>query len=53
MGLAFVKGITFRIGICSVPRYWSHLVPLVAEGRITREMALSLAEEQKLITAGA
>ena len=26
---------------------------LVAEGRITREMALSLAEEQKLITAGA
>ena len=26
---------------------------LVAKGRITREVALSLAEEQKLITAGA
>lgn len=41
MALALVKGITFRIGICSVPRYWTHLVPLVAEGRIRPEFVFS------------
>ncbi len=51
MGLALMKGITFRIGVCSVPRYWSHLVPLVAEGRIrpdfvfTHRMGLSQGSE--------
>jgi len=51
MALALVKGITFRTGICSVPRYWPHLVPLVAEGRIrpefvfTHRMGLSQGRE--------
>ncbi len=34
MVLALMKGITFRIGVCPVPRLWPHLVPLLAEGRL-------------------
>ncbi len=41
MALALMKGITFRIGVCPVPRYWKHLVPLVAEGRIRPEFVFS------------
>ena len=46
MALAMVKNVTFRIGVCPVPRFWPHLVPLLAEGRLqpdfvfTHEMAL-------------
>ena len=46
MALAMVKCVTFRIGICPVPRLWRHLVPLLAEGRLqpdfvfTHEMGL-------------
>lgn len=41
MGLALMKGITFRIGVCPVPRYWTHLVPLITEGRIHPEFVFS------------
>ena len=34
MALALVKNLTFRIGVCPVPRFWPHLVPLLAEGRL-------------------
>ncbi len=46
MALALMKNLTFRIGVCPVPRLWPHLVPLLAEGRLqpdfvfTHEMAL-------------
>lgn len=51
MGLALVKGITFRIGVCPVPRLWPHLVPLLAEGKLqpdfvfSHEMALGAGSE--------
>jgi 2-desacetyl-2-hydroxyethyl bacteriochlorophyllide A dehydrogenase len=41
MALALVKGITFRIGVCPVPRYWTRLIPLVAQGRIRPEFVFS------------
>ena len=47
MAIALVKSLTFRIGVCPVPRLWPHLVPLVAEGKLqpdyvfTHEMGLS------------
>ncbi|MGH0036425.1 MAG: alcohol dehydrogenase catalytic domain-containing protein [Myxococcota bacterium] len=41
MALAMMKGITFRIGICPVPLYWTHLVPLVAQGRLRPEFVFS------------
>ncbi len=50
MALAMMKGITFRIGICPVPRFWNQLVPLVVGGRLrpefvfTHHMALSEGE---------
>ncbi len=37
MALAFVKTLTFRIGTCSVPRYWPDIVPLVQSGRLKPE----------------
>jgi len=51
MGLAFGKSLTFRIGTCSVPKYWPELVPLIRKGRlhperfITHEMPLSKGAE--------
>ena len=51
MGLALMKGLTFRIGVCPVPRLWPHLVPLIAEGKLqpdfvfTHEMALGAGGE--------
>ncbi|MEN8183295.1 MAG: alcohol dehydrogenase catalytic domain-containing protein [Myxococcota bacterium] len=51
MGLALFKGVTFRIGVCPVPRYWPALVPLVVEGRLqpefvfTHQMGLSEGAE--------
>jgi 2-desacetyl-2-hydroxyethyl bacteriochlorophyllide A dehydrogenase len=47
MAVAFVKGLTFRIGTCSVQAHWPELVPLIQQGRlrperfITHEMPLS------------
>ena len=47
MGLAFMKNLTFRIGTCSVPKWWPELVPLIQGGRlrperyITHQMPLS------------
>ncbi len=37
MGLAFMKDLTFRIGICPVPEMWPTLVPLVRAGRLHPE----------------
>lgn len=51
MGLAFAKSLTFRIGTCSVPKYWPELVPMIQQGRlhperfITHEMPLSEGAE--------
>jgi 2-desacetyl-2-hydroxyethyl bacteriochlorophyllide A dehydrogenase len=41
MALALFKGITFRIGVCPVPRYWKNLVPLVTQGRLRPEFVFS------------
>ena len=63
MGVAFAKGLTFRIGTCSVQNEWPELVPLIQSGRlhpekyITHELPLSDgAEAYRLFdarTAGA
>lgn len=51
MALALVKNLTFRIGVCPVPKFWPHLVPLIAEGRLqpdsvfTHEMSLGEGPE--------
>lgn len=37
MGVAFAKGLTFRIGTCSVPKFWPELVPLLRAGRLHPE----------------
>ena len=37
MALALIKGITFHIGVCSVPEFWPTLVPLIAEGKLCPE----------------
>jgi threonine dehydrogenase-like Zn-dependent dehydrogenase len=41
MGLALMKGITFRIGVCPVPGFWRDLLPLVAEGRLRPEFVFT------------
>ncbi len=41
MALALVKNLTFRIGVCPVPRLWPHLVPLLAEGRLRPEFVFT------------
>lgn len=58
MALAFIKGLTFRTGTCSVPKYWPELIPLVQAGKlrpeatITHRMALSEgAEAYRLFNA--
>jgi threonine dehydrogenase-like Zn-dependent dehydrogenase len=51
MALAFFKGLTFRIGTCSVPEHWPALIPLIRQGRlhperfITHTMPLSEGTE--------
>lgn len=51
MAVAFVKGITFRIGTCSVPEHWPELIALIQGGRlhpekfITHTMPLSEGAE--------
>jgi 2-desacetyl-2-hydroxyethyl bacteriochlorophyllide A dehydrogenase len=37
LGLAFMKDLTFRAGLCPVPETWAELVPLVAAGRLRPE----------------
>ena len=37
MGLAFMKNLTFRIGTCSVPKWWPELAPLIQGGRLHPE----------------
>jgi len=37
MGVAFIKNLTFRIGTCSVPKWWPELVPLIQGGRLKPE----------------
>ena len=41
MALAFIKGLTFRTGTCSVPKYWGELVPLVQAGKLKPEQTIS------------
>ena len=47
MAVAFVKGLTFRIGTCSVPAHWPQLIPLIQQGRlhperfVTHQMSLA------------
>lgn len=41
MALAFVKGLTFRTGTCSVPEHWRELTSLIQAGKLTPEMTIS------------
>jgi threonine dehydrogenase-like Zn-dependent dehydrogenase len=41
MGRAFIKGLTFRIGTCSVPEHWPELIPLIQNGRLKPERWIS------------
>jgi threonine dehydrogenase-like Zn-dependent dehydrogenase len=41
MALAFVKSLTFRIGLCSVQCHWPELVPLIRGGRLHPERFIS------------
>ena len=51
MALAFMKSISFRIGLCPIQRYWPTLIPLIQSGRlqpervITHRMNLSEGED--------
>jgi 2-desacetyl-2-hydroxyethyl bacteriochlorophyllide A dehydrogenase len=41
MDVAFMRDLTFRIGLCPVPETWDALVPLVASGRLRPEHVFS------------
>ena len=41
MALAFVKSLTFRIGMCSVQAHWPDLVRLIRAGRLHPERTIS------------
>jgi 2-desacetyl-2-hydroxyethyl bacteriochlorophyllide A dehydrogenase len=41
MARAFVAGLTFRIGTCSVPEEWPALIPLIQSGRLRPERYIS------------
>lgn len=41
MALAFVKSLTFRIGMCSVQAHWPDLVRLIQSGRLHPERMIS------------
>lgn len=41
MAVAFIKGLTFRTGACSVPEHWGELVPLIRSGRLRPERFVS------------
>jgi threonine dehydrogenase-like Zn-dependent dehydrogenase len=38
---AFAGGLTFRVGTCSVPEEWPHLIPLIQSGRLRPERYIS------------
>lgn len=58
MGLAFFRGLNFKIGCCSVPEHWPALVPLIQAGRlhpertITHRLTLDRGEEAYAIFDG-
>jgi threonine dehydrogenase-like Zn-dependent dehydrogenase len=37
MALALIKNLTFRIGVCPIPEFWSDLIPLLQAGRLHPE----------------
>ncbi len=41
MALAFIKGLTFRTGTCSVPKFWPELIPLIQAGKLKPEQTIS------------
>ncbi len=41
MGLAFFRDLTFRIGLCPVPKTWPQLIPLIANGRLHPEIVVT------------
>jgi len=41
MGMAFFRGLTFRIGCCSVPNCWPELIPLIQAGRLHPERTIT------------
>ena len=41
MALAFIKGLTFRTGTCSVPKFWPELIPLIQAGKLSPERTIS------------
>ena len=41
MGLAFIKGLTFRISACSVQCHWDELVSLIQSGRLHPESVIT------------
>ena len=41
MALAFIKGLTFRTGTCSVPEHWQELISLIQVGKLTPETTIS------------
>lgn len=41
MALAFIKGLTFRTGTCSVTEHWGELISLIQHGKLTPEMTIS------------
>ncbi len=41
MGLAFIKGLTFRISTCSVQSHWDELIALVQAGRLHPETVIT------------
>ncbi|MBG51845.1 MAG: alcohol dehydrogenase [Rhodobiaceae bacterium] len=41
MGLAFIKGLTFRISACSVQSHWDELIALVQGGRLHPESVIT------------
>ena len=41
MALAFIKGLTFRTGTCSVPEHWGELISLIQHGKLTPEVTIS------------
>ena len=41
MALAFMKGLTFRTGTCSVPEHWPDLIPLIQAGKLNPEKTIT------------
>ncbi|MFT5775809.1 alcohol dehydrogenase family protein [Hyphomonas sp.] len=41
MALAFIKGLTFRTGTCSVPAQWPELIPLIQAGKLRPERTVT------------